>query len=279
MNDLAVFHFNKGEKNFEDYAQANGGLCWFARDLAVMLGYESYAAFQNAVNKATRACLTLSIAVAENFTQVDREIDGKIVKDWKLSRFACYLTAMNGDVKKPKVAAAQAYFATLAQAFSKYIQNADNVERVLIRGEVSERERSLSGVAQEAGVQVYAFFQNAGYRGMYNMSLSTLKEVKGVNSARPLLDFMGKEELAANLFRITQTEARIKNEGIRGQFRLEATAEHVGKRVRATMQELSGTVPEDLPIADDIRTVKKGLKKTQKEFARLDTQNPHVPKP
>jgi len=280
MNDIDVFHFNKEKKNFEDYAQPNGGLFWYARDLAEMLGYESFSSFKNAINKATRACLTLEIPVAENFKQIDREIDGKSAQDMKLSRFACYLVAMNGDVKKPEVASAQAYFATVAAAFQKIIQNAENVERVLVREEVSERERSLNGVAHQAGVQNYPFFQNAGYRGLYNMNLGRLREVKGVDGSRSLLDFMGKEELAANLFRITQTEARIKNENVRGQNALEATAEHVGKRVRATMKELSGTLPENLEISQDIKQVRTNLKKTEKGFAKIDTGSlPKLPKP
>jgi DNA-damage-inducible protein D len=117
------------------------------------------------------------------------------------------------------VAAAQVYFVTVAEAFRQYVQNAQNVERVQIREELSERERVLSGIAHTAGVNVYAFFQNAGYRGMYNMDLGRLKDLKGIDQSRSLLDFMGKEELAANLFRITQTEAKIKNDNsVRGNL-------------------------------------------------------------
>jgi DNA-damage-inducible protein D len=105
MNELDVFHFESDKTNFEDYAQPNGGVFWFARDLAAMLGYESFPSFKNAINKATRACVTLEISVADNFKQIDRDIDGKSEQDWKLSRFACYLVAMNGDIKKPQVAA------------------------------------------------------------------------------------------------------------------------------------------------------------------------------
>lgn len=270
MNELDVFHFDSNRKSFEDYAQPNGGVFWFARDLAEMLGYESYQSFKNAINKATRACMTLEIAVAENFKQIEREIDGKPEADWKLSRFACYLVAMNGDVKKPQVAAAQVFFAKVAAVFQKAIQSATNVERVLIRDEVSERERSLNSVAHQSGVENYPFFQNAGYRGMYNMNLNRLREYKGVEGSRSLLDFMDKEELAANLFRITQTEARIRNEHVSGQRALEVTAEHVGKKVRATMKELSGTVPEKLPVAQDIKQVRTSLKNTQRGFAKID---------
>jgi len=177
MNELDVFHFESQRKNFEDYAQPNGGVFWFARDLAAMLGYESFPSFKNAINKATRACVTLEISVADNFKQIERDIDGKSEQDWKLSRFACYLVAMNGDIKKPQVAAAQVYFAAVAAAFQKAIQNAAGVERVLIRDEVTVREVSLSSVAKQYGVENYPFFQNAGYRGMYNMHLAALSRV------------------------------------------------------------------------------------------------------
>jgi DNA-damage-inducible protein D len=113
------------------------------------------------------------------------------------------------------------------------------------------------------------FFQNAGYRGMYNMDLWRIREIKAVPSKRSPLDFMGKEELAANLFRVTQTEAKIKNDGIRGQPRLEATAEEVGQKVRKSMIEISGSTPQHLPPAEDIHIVKKDLKQAHKEFRKM----------
>ncbi|HQZ60673.1 MAG TPA: damage-inducible protein D, partial [Acinetobacter sp.] len=146
----------------------------------------------------------------------------------------------------------------------------ENVERVLIREEVSEREKSLSGVAKQHGVTNYAFFQNAGYRGMYNMNLAQLRQLKGINSKRSPLDFMGKDELAANLFRITQTELKVKQDGRRGQGYLESLAEQVGKQVRQAMLDISGTRPESLPPAEDVNTVKKGLKETHKKLKEID---------
>jgi DNA-damage-inducible protein D len=267
---INYFHFEEEYENFEDYGQTNGCRTWFARDLMNMLGYENFTSFENAINKAIQACTTLKIAVLDNFTQIERDVEGKTLRDYKLSRFACYLTAMNGDVKKPQVAKAQAYFASMAETVRKHLQNSENVERLLIRGDVSERERSLSGVAKMAGVQYYGLFQNEGYRGMYNMNLRSLKEHKGVSQADCLLDFMGKEELAANLFRITQTEAKIKSERVRGQVALENTAFAVGQKVRRTMREISGTCPENLPVTEDIELVKRGLKQTQKVFAKID---------
>src|SRR5580704_12905149 len=267
MSDLRLFTVGDSA-GFESLCQINGSASWYARDLMRMLGYESFDSFEGTcINKAIGACTTLRISVLENFEQFQREIDGRLVRDYKLSRFACYLVAMNGDVKKPAVAAAQGYFASMAEVVRKYIEKAENVERVMIRDEVSDRERSLSGVAYAAGVEQYGLFQNSGYRGMYNMDISNLKRFKGVRSDRTTLDFMGKEELAANLFRITQTEAKIRNERVRGQRPLEAAAHDVGRTVRNTMIRTSGSRPENLPIATDITVVKKSLKTAHKEFA------------
>jgi len=270
LTDLDIFHFDETRENFEDFGQSNGERFWYARELMTWLGYEDWNSFSKAVNRAIGTCTTLNISVAENFIQCEREThDGKI-NDYKLSRFACCLIALNGDVKKPKVAAAQAYFVSLAEVLRKYFLNANNVDRVMIREEITEREVTLSGVAKGAGVTVYPFFQNAGYRGMYNMDYRTLKERKGIDQNRSLLDFMRKDELAANLFRLTLTEGRIKKDGTRGQYPLEQVAEEVGRRVRTTMIEETGLRPENIPIAEDITLVKRGLKKAHKEMRKID---------
>jgi DNA-damage-inducible protein D len=247
---IDYFHYEEEYESFEDFGQVNGGRKWFARDLMLMLGYENFSSFENAINKAIQACTTLKIPILDNFVQVDREINSKAVRDYKLSRFACYLVAMNGDTKKPQVARAQAYFAAMAETVQCNLQNAESVERLLIRDDISERERSFAGVAKSAGVQYYSFFQNEGYSGMYNMNLG--------------------RELAANLFRITQTEAKIKTDRVRGQAALESTAFEVGRKVRQTMEEISGTRPENLPIAEDMTQVKRGLKQAQRELAKID---------
>jgi DNA-damage-inducible protein D len=155
---------------------------------------------------------------------------------------------------------AQAYFATLAGAVHNYLEESKKVERLVVREEISERERSLSGVAYQSGVINYPFFQNAGYRGMYNKNISQLKIMRNIPSNKSPLDFMGKEELAANLFRITQTELKIKQDNLRGQERLEDTALNVGRKVRQTMKDISGVMPEHLPINEDIKDIKKQLK-------------------
>lgn len=270
QTQLDVFHFDQERDNFEAFSRANGQTFWYASDLMRMLGYLALPSFRNAINRAMTACAALNISVSENFREEKREVDGKVQLDWKLSRFACYLAAMNGDTKKPQVAAAQAYFATMAEGLRRYIQSAEDVERVAIRDDISEREKTLSGVAKSAGVTVYPYFQNAGYRGMYNCNINDLRSIKGIPASRSPLDFMGKQELAANLFRITQTEAKIVNNNVRGQKNCESAASQVGQAVRQTMINTSGTRPESLAPADDIRQLQKGLKDAHREFKQID---------
>lgn len=262
-----VFHFDDDRPNFESLIRENGFRHWLASDLLEALGYDHMQPILKAVNKAMAACAQLNVPIPDNFEQT-KTPNGE--KDWKLSRFACYLTVMNGDSKNRNVAQAQAYFVTIAEAFQQFVQEADGVERVLIRGEVSERERSLSASAYRQGVQNYAFFQNAGYRGMYNLDLNQIRRRKGVPEGRSPLDFMGKTELAANLFRVTQTEQKIENENIRGQTSLENAAHYVGREVRKTMIAVGGSAPEALPPVCDIKDVRKGLKKAHTEYTKID---------
>lgn len=272
LKEIDVFHFEDDNLNFNDLCHENGFTYWFARDYMQMLGYGSFESFRKAINKSMTTCMTIDIDTADNFQQVKREVDEHLVQDYKLSRFACYLVAMNADNKKPEVARAQAFFAATAETIRRYIDKAEDVERILIRDEISTHEKSLSGVAQKAGVsgQGYALFQNAGYRGLYNMNLKQLKNYKGLDPKKTLLDFMGKDELAANLFRITQTELKMRNEGIKGQANSERAAEDVGRRVRKTMLEISGAKPEDMELHEDIKKVKTALKSTGKGLNKLD---------
>lgn len=270
MSNLELFNNDFSSEMFEKESLENGFTYWYALKLMRFLGYESWASFQKAINKAMTTCNTLNIPIIENFVQVSVIVDGKSSLDFKLSRFACYLVVMNADSKKAPVAQAQAYFANLAGAVQNYLNEADNVERINVRSEVSDREASLSGVAYKAGVENYGFFQNAGYRGMYNKNISKLKLIRNVPNGRSLLDFMGKDELAANLFRITQTELKIKQDNIRGQSSLENAAETVGQKVRKTMLDISGIAPEYLTTALDIQKVKKELKNKSKQIKSID---------
>lgn len=269
---LSLFENDFSEDKFEEQSKENGFTYWFASSMMHFLGYESMASFQKAINKAMTTCNTINIPIIENFEQIQRIVDNKTILDFKLSRVACFLVVMNADSKKKQVAQAQVYFANLAGAVQDYLKESDNIERINIRSEISEREASLSGVAHKSGVQNYPFFQNAGYRGMYNKNISQLKTIRNIPNGKSLLDFMGKDELAANLFRITQTELKIKQDGIIGQNSLEYTAESVGRKVRSTMIEISGIAPENLTKSEDIAQIKKELKNKSKAIRSIDSK-------
>ena len=188
------FHLQPDKPGFEALSKTNGFRYWWASELAATLGYESLNGFRKAVERAMMALTSLNIPVFDNIVQEPREMDGKQVADYKLSRFACYLAAMNGDPKKPQVAQAQAYFVQWAEACRLYLEQADGVERVAIRGEISEHERTLSGTAKMAGVTEFGLFQNAGYRGLYNMDLWQVRR-------RRLLAYSGRGTAARRAMR------------------------------------------------------------------------------
>jgi DNA-damage-inducible protein D len=269
MSEIALFHFDDGRTNFEDLGKPNGIRYWMESDLMRAMDYQTATSFRKVVQRAMQACLSLNISIEEHFVLSDRE--------YKLTRFACYLIAMNGDNKKEQVAAAQVYFAALAETFLDYLQHVEGVDRCLVRTEMADGQKSLASTAKQHGVHNYPFFQNAGYRGMYNMDLTRLTTYKGLDPKSILLDRMGKAELAANLFRVTQTDEKIKKERVYGQVRLEKTAYDVGKAVRQTVLDLNGTAPEDIPIAPPIQQVRKVLKETSKKFKKLDGAKKKLP--
>ena len=266
MNELTLFHFEDDKPNWENQGLQNGSKKWTEAMLRDALGYQNVQSFRNVITRAMQACLSLKIQCEDNFMLKDGEYD--------LTRFACYLVAMNGDSKKPQVAAAQVYFATVAETFQNYLEHAEGIDRLLIRDEITDGEKSLASTAKRAGVEVYAFFQNAGYRGMYNMDLRRLKAMKGIGDKESLLDRMGKDEAAAHLFRITQTDAKISKDRIRGQRPLEKAAFDVGQMVRGTMEQISGTLPEHLPASEPVNQVRKKLKGTSKKLSSLDSKPP-----
>lgn len=263
--DLIVFDSHDSCERFEDFSRENGITYWLESELASMLGYPNLNAIKIASQKAMSVCLTAGIPVAENFIQV--MADG--CPDVKMTRFACYLVVMNGDVSNRRVANAQAYFATLANE----IVESSQIDRVYLRGEISEREKSLSHTANQHGITSFALFRNAGYRGMYNMNMNDLKSVKNLPNPEKntLLDFMNKDELAANIFRLSQTESRIRTQNIHGQKPLEAAAESVGKIVREAMITNTGIAPEHLELdGSKINQVKTGLKQANRAMKKID---------
>jgi DNA-damage-inducible protein D len=255
----------KTSPDFEDFKNENGVTYWWASDLQQMLGYADSHGFNKAIQRAMKACLTLNIDCLDNFSKVNR--DG--VEDHKLSRFSCYLTVMNADSKKPEVAKAQVYFVQQTQKFEILLQQTDDVERLSIRDEIKEGNKSLNSVAARAGLTNYASFSNAGYLGLYNMTNWQLARRRGIDK-KDLTDRMGRTELAANLFKITQTEERIKNHNVQGQINLEKTHESVGREVRQMILKNMGKKPEELPLAKKLPEVAKQLKDGYKKMSKAD---------
>lgn len=265
-----VTYFETDYPEFESKAKQNGTLYWWASDFMIWLGYESYSPVMKPIQKALQVCMSSNIDTNEAFKEEYREINGKRIKDFKISRFACYLVAMNADLKKPNVTKAQTYLAGLASTFQEYIESQQDLERVSLRSEISDHEKSLSSTAKRHGVQNYAFFQNRGYMGLYNMPLKKIKELKNIPEKKVFFDFMGSEELGANIFRVTQTEAKIKRENIKGQDALEQAAQEVGASVRQAIKDMGGTLPENLSPRTDISKIRGDLKKTNKIFRKND---------
>ena len=176
---------------------------------------------------------------------------------------------MNGNPKYPEVASAQSYFAEQTRKFELSIQNNNELERILIREELIEGNKSLNSTAKFAGVEDYAKFTNAGYLGMYNMTAFKLEQKRNVAKGK-LMDNMGRTELAANLFRVTQTEERIKNKKIKGQLNLEQTHHEVGREVREMVKKNVGKTPENLPQEKQLSEIKKELKKGHHEMLKED---------
>jgi len=269
--NVADQYFDLTNPAFEDNFHSNGNIYWYASEFVKWLGYNKYSPTMPPINKALSVCLGLpSIVTIEHFKEEVRQIDGKDIKDFKLSRFACYLVAMNSDVKKEAVAKAQAYFAAFTVQVQEFVKNQNDIDRIPLRKEISEHEKTLSATAQLAGIERYAFFANKGYMGLYNMSISSLRNRKNIPQTDTPLDYMGAEELGANIFRITQTDAKIKREGIKGQQALESAAYEVGKTVREAIKKTGGTLPEDIPPEVHIKKVKSELGKTSKAFDKED---------
>lgn len=255
--------------SFEDFKNQNGIVYWWASELMLMLGYSEMKSFNKVLDRATKSCVSLNIPYYENIIAVKRIIDGIEKQDFKLTRFACYLVAMNGDPKKPEVAMAQAYFIQQTRKFELYVENNQEFDRVLMREELADGNKSLASTAKAANVTDYAKFQNAGYLGMYNMQSWKLERKRGVAKGK-LFDGMGRLELAANLFRVTMTEEQIKNKGISGQKQLEQTHYDVGKEVRDMVIKRTGRTPEQLPQEKELPTIKKAIKITAKEMRKID---------
>lgn len=268
MNELIK---SDGDKlTFEDFKNENGITYWWASDLANMLGYPNLKAFQTVLDRATKAFVSLNIPHYENIIATLRDINNTQIQDFKLTRFACYISVMNGNPQKVEVASAQVYFAQQTRKFELYFENNNEIDRLLIREELTEGNKSLASTAKQAGVTDYAKFANAGYLGMYNMESWKLANKRKVKKEK-LFDSMGRTELAANLFRLTQTEERIKSKNISGQTNLEQTHFQVGREVRKIVNENVGRTPENLIQEKELPNVKKELKDGYKKMLKEDS--------
>jgi DNA-damage-inducible protein D len=261
-------------EKFEADCRENGVRFWYAHEFMKSLGYDTWASFQRVITKAMGSCARLGIDPTEAFSRCTCLDNGKEIATYKLSRFACFLVSMHADSNKPEVAKAKAILAAIADRLVEERIAETDLGRIETRDDLKTAERTLAGVAQEAGLETwqYGIFKDAGFRGMYNMSLTRLMEIKGVDPKKTLYDFMALEELAGNLFRVTQTAARVKNKGVRGLPALKGTATRVGSEVRTMMIQNSGVAPERLPIAENITTVQRRLKSANRAMQKLDGQ-------
>ncbi len=266
-------------QKFEDSAKENGVRYWDAREFMSTLGYDTWTAFSKVIIKAIASCAQLGIDIHDVFIP-SQSIEG--TNTYKLTRFACFLVSMHADAKKPQVAQAKVVLAALADELIKERIQGGALERIEIRHELKAGESIMSAAAQDAGIdpKQYGIFKNAGFMGMYNMSLKQLVQYKGAPEDKTLYDYMGKTELAANLFRVTQTAERLKHQQPIGLKHISKTAKDVGEEVRNVMIRSGGEKPENLPLEEDIAHVKKRLKSANKEMRRIDGKTKkRIPKP
>ncbi len=241
---------------------------WEARDLMTLLAYAKWSNFEEVISKAMKACINSGQTLENHFADISKMVPigsntVRPVKDYKLDRYACYLIAQNGDNTKPEIAQAQTYFAVQTRKQELFEQMSDAEKRLLIRDEVTTENKKLFGTAKAAGVTQFGTFNDAGYKGLYGMSLKDLETYKGVKKGE-LLDRAGATELAANLFRITQTDEKLRKDTIKGQREASAVHNMVGGKVRQTIKDIGGVLPENLLPESHIREVKKQIKQHKK---------------
>jgi DNA-damage-inducible protein D len=263
-------------ERIEESGRENGTRYWYAHDFMKALGYDSWPSFQQVITKAMGSCTKLGLDPTESFVRDVLIEEGKEVTTYRLSRFACFLVSMHGDSRKEEVAKAKAMLAGIAATLIEERIKEQDLGRLEARDDLKLAERVLSGVAYDAGLETNQFgiFKDAGFRGMYNMPLSALMFRKGISPNKTLYDFMGLEEMAGNLFRVTQTAARIKNQGVMGLPALSDTAKKVGREVRTIMTKNGGTPPELLPVDDDISKVKRRLNSAARAMKKMDGKKP-----
>ena len=267
MNKLKKFQENIFEsiKHIDD----NGYEYWEARELQRVLEYKEWRKFNNVINKAILACLNSNNRVDDHFVHADKMVQigsGAIRNqdDYKLSRYACYLIVQNGDSRKESIALGQTYFAVQTKKQEliekEYSDLTEDEKRFYQRNLTRKGNHSLNITAKNAGVKNFDKFHNAGYKGLYNgETANDIAKRKGLRYREDILDNMCSEELAANLFRITQTDSKLKKDNINTENEANKTHYNIGKNIRDVIVKNGGTMPEDLPTPD------KSLKELKKE--------------
>ena len=269
MSELTKY----SEQTFESikHYNENGQEYWLARELQSVLEYTQWRRFFDTIERAKLACANSGYDVDDHFADVGKMVEigsgaQREVDDVMLSRYACYLIVMNGDPRKEVIAVGQTYFAVKTQQqelIDHYDELTEDQKRIAIRREMKSHNKSLAEAAHNAGVidtRDYVIFQNKGYQGLYGgLTAKDIHARKGLKKGEQILDHMGSTELAANLFRATQTDEKLRRENIQGKEKAYETHYEVGKTVRKTIQELGGTMPEDLP------TPEKSVKQLESE--------------
>ena len=273
MNDIKEYT----TKLFEDIKHIDefGNEYWLARELQNILEYTQWRRFENVINKAKFACENSNIKVDDHFANVGKMVDigsntKRITKDYRLTRYACYLIAQNGDSRKEVIALAQTYFAiqTRKQEVSEkeYNELTEDEKRIYRRNQARKGNYNLNKTAVKAHVKDLARFHNAGYKGLYNgETADDIFKRKKLRYREDILDNMGSEELANNIFRIAQTDAKLKRDKVDNEYTANSVHYEVGKEVRESIKRLGGTMPENLP------TPNRSLKELEKDNKKLKT--------
>ena len=264
-------------RRFEDikHIREDGTEYWSARELAPVLEYTQWRNFSKVIGRAMIACENSGHSVLDDFAEVSKIVDAgatsKPVKDFELSRYACYLIVQNGDPRKEVIALGQTYFAiqTYRQEVADHFNQLDeDRRRLVVRGDIKQWNQLLAETAHDAGVisnEEFAIFQNAGYMGLYGgLDVDDIHSRKKLEVGQKILDYMGSTELIANLFRISQTEEKLRKDRVKGAEAATSIHYNVGKEVRTAIKKIGGTMPEDLP------TPEKSIQQIEQEqMARL----------
>ena len=271
---------NAHEVTFESlrHVDDSGTEYWLARELQPVLEYGTWDKFKRVIEKAMVAAEQSEMPAQDHFSHVGKMVElglgaEREIEDFELSRYACYLIVQNGDPSKPVIANGQTYFAIQTRRAEladdeQFRQLTEDQKRVFLRSEVREHNRLLVETAQRAGVETpqdFAVFQDHGYRGLYGgLGARDIHARKGLKKRQAILDHMGSTELAANLFRATQAEEKLRRDGVSGRDAANQTHYEVGERVREAIADIGGTMPEDLPTPD------RSAKELEREQKRLE---------